>query len=158
MFYHLRYVGCNKADLTGQSGTLNTSRCGNRGFVNSSTISNGVVCYNETTAGSRAIYICNDGFNLMGTEARFCQSDGSWNGTIPLCIQEVPGILFSAISISVRFQIGHSCIINQLFKLRCLNSLLCLNCVGTWQSYSANTSNHQAWDTYTGAHRDQHWQ
>ena len=32
------------------------------------------------------IYICNSGFDLMGNEARVCQGDGSWNGSIPQCV------------------------------------------------------------------------
>ena len=62
--------------------------------MNSSSISNGVVCYNETTEGSRAVYICDDGYNLMeGNEAtRVCQSDGNWNGSIPKCIPGTQGV------------------------------------------------------------------
>ena len=89
--YHLWYAGCNEADLTDDNGTVNTGRCAGRGFVNSLTISDGVVCYNGTTAGSMAIYICNDGFALVGGEPRVCQSDGMWNGSIPQCIPEDSG-------------------------------------------------------------------
>jgi len=90
----LWYAGCNEADLADQDGTVNTERCADRGFVNSSSISGGVVCYNETTAGSVARYICNDDFVLMENGARVCQSDGNWNGSIPQCVlKEAPGIL-----------------------------------------------------------------
>ena len=86
LFINLYSAGCNGADLTGQSGTANSTRCTDRGFVSGSSISGGVVCYNTTTEGSRAVYICIDGFVLMGNETRVCQSDGSWNGSIPQCI------------------------------------------------------------------------
>ena len=92
--YYFIIIGCNKADLTDQSGTLNPERCADRGFVNSSSISDGLVCYNGTAAGSRAVYVCNDGFILMGNEIRVCQSNGNWNGSIPWCISEEPGMYF----------------------------------------------------------------
>ena len=86
------YAGCNEADLIDQDETLNTASCADRGFVNSSSISGGVVCYNGAIAGSRADYICNDGFVLDGNRAtRVCQSDGYWNGSIPQCSLEEPG-------------------------------------------------------------------
>ena len=93
------YIGCDEADLTGQSGTLNTGSCADRGFVNSSSISGGVVCYSGTTAGSRAVYICDDGFVLRGDKARICQSDGNWNGSISQCSPEAQGKRFSPSSI-----------------------------------------------------------
>jgi len=66
-------------------------RCPDR-VGNSLPISNGVVCYSETTAMSEAIYICNDDFTLMGDATRVCQNDGNWNGSTPRCI---PGIVAS---------------------------------------------------------------
>ena len=56
--------------------------------MSGSSISGGVVCYNGTIEGSRAVYICNSGFVLMegNEETRVCQSDGIWNGSIPQCI------------------------------------------------------------------------
>ena len=85
-------VGCNEADLADQGRTLNPARCADRGFVNTSSISGGVLCYNGTTTGSRAVYICNDGFILVGNEVRVCQSDGNWNGSIPWCFSEESGM------------------------------------------------------------------
>ena len=88
--------------------------------MNSSSISGGVVCYNGTTAGSRAVYICNDGFVLMeANETRVCQSDGMWNGSIPRCIPEESGIVVNSITP------GECCIhihhyIKFLSLLRCL--------------------------------------
>ena len=92
-YFQLLYAGCNEADLIDQDETLNTASCADRGVVNSSSISGGVVCYNGAIAGSRADYICNDGFVLVGTKAtRVCQSDGNWNGSIPQCSPEEPGM------------------------------------------------------------------
>ena len=56
--------------------------------MSGSFISDGVVCYNGTTEGSKAVYFCNDGYNLMEEieDTRVCQSDGNWNGGIPQCI------------------------------------------------------------------------
>ena len=61
-------------------------------IVNSVSISpgTGVVCYNGTSVGSTAIYIyiCNHS-NQTNVVTRVCQSNGTWNGTIPSC----PGII-----------------------------------------------------------------
>ena len=95
LFINLCNAGCNEADLTDQSMTANPTKCIDRRLVNSSSISGGVVCYNGTTAGSRAVYICNNGLVLMGNEARVCQNDGNWNGTIPQCMQEERGMCCS---------------------------------------------------------------
>ena len=66
-----------------------------RSSVNSASISGGGVCLNGTTVGSKAVYICNDGYNLMGNKARVCQKDGSWNGSEPQCIPEKPSMYCS---------------------------------------------------------------
>ena len=63
-----------------------------RNTVNKASISDGAVCYNETTARSKAVYVCNDGYGLMGNNTRVCQRDGSWNGSIPQCIPEEGGM------------------------------------------------------------------
>ena len=105
IFYE--YAGCSDAALTHHNGTVHTARCADKGFVDSLSISGGVVCYNGTTIGSVAIYICNDGFVLMGVEARVCQNDGSWNGSIPQCILEEAGVYIVGNSIHFRM-IMHS--------------------------------------------------
>ena len=84
------YLDCNVTELGGttQGGTVD-SRCANRTFMNSLSISGGVICYDGTTLGSRAVYICSDNYTLRMMEGneitRVCQSNGSWNGTIPQC-------------------------------------------------------------------------
>ena len=60
--------------------------------VSNASISGGAVCLNGTTVGSRAVYVCIDGYNLMGNEARVCQRDGSWNGSKPQCMPEEGGM------------------------------------------------------------------
>ena len=93
----ISYAGCNEADLIHQDETLNTTSCADKGVVNSSSISGGVVCYNGAIAGSRADYICNSGFVLVGNKAtRVCQSDGNWNGSIPWCSPDKPGMYVCA--------------------------------------------------------------
>jgi len=67
------------------------SKCIERGFVDGSSFSDGVVCFNR----SRAVYICNDGFVLMGNEVRVCQTDGNWNGRTPQCILQGSGKYYS---------------------------------------------------------------
>ena len=54
-------------------------------------IPSGMVCYNRTTAGSEAVYICDDDFHLDGAATRVCQCDGVWNGSIPQCLPDPGG-------------------------------------------------------------------
>ena len=61
-------------------------QCADRGLVNTLSIPSGVVCYNRTTAGSEAVYICDEGFHQDGAATRVCQSDGVWNGSVPQCL------------------------------------------------------------------------
>ena len=75
-------TGCSLTDLTP---TNPVRQCTERGFANTLPIPSGMVCYSRTTAGSEAVYICDDGFHQNAT-ARMCQSDGVWNGSIPQCL------------------------------------------------------------------------
>jgi len=96
----LWYAVCSGEALTqDQRGIGNSTRCADRGLTNNLFISGGVVCYNGTTIGSIAVYICNDGFVLLeGDEAtRVCQSDANWNGSIPQCTPEEPGMYSSSL-------------------------------------------------------------
>ena len=46
---------------------------------------NGIVVVNENTIGATATYHCNSGFQLVGSEQRICQGDGTYNGVAPFC-------------------------------------------------------------------------
>ena len=35
--------------------------------------------------GTRAVYSCNDGFELVGDRKRLCDYDGTWDGEAPTC-------------------------------------------------------------------------
>ena len=72
----------NDLDMTTQNEI--DLRCADRGFGNSSSIFDGVVCYNGTTTGSLAVYICSVD-NQTVTAIRVCGADGIWNGSIPSC-------------------------------------------------------------------------
>ncbi|MCB9603534.1 MAG: hypothetical protein H6724_07490 [Sandaracinus sp.] len=50
---------------------------------------NGNVGAASTTFGSLAVYSCNDGFTLVGSNMRECQSNGTWSGTSPTCAADV---------------------------------------------------------------------
>ena len=78
-YYDNLYTGCSFTDLTP---TDAVKQCAN--------IPNGVVCYSRNTAGSEAVYICDDGFHQDGAATRVCQSDGAWNSSTPRCLT-VPG-------------------------------------------------------------------
>lgn len=38
--------------------------------------------------GGKVSYICNNGFQLSGSQTRFCQASGSWSGSTPECVGE----------------------------------------------------------------------
>ena len=86
-YIYLWHIECNVTDLgiTTGGGRVDP-KCANGGFSDSSSFSEGVICYNGITVGSTAVYICDNGFVLVGNEARVCQSNGSWNGRTPQCI------------------------------------------------------------------------
>ena len=46
---------------------------------------NGQVVLSATTFGSIAIYICDNGFNLIGDMQRTCQENEDWSGSEPTC-------------------------------------------------------------------------
>ena len=48
----------------------------------------GLVCYSGNSSTSVAVYMCYEGYSLVGNSSRVCQSNGNWNGTIPYCIAE----------------------------------------------------------------------
>ncbi len=39
----------------------------------------------DAVVGTVAIYMCNEGFTLNGTQTRVCESDGRWSGIEPEC-------------------------------------------------------------------------
>ena len=90
--FYLGCAECTVTDLGGseiivRGGTVD-QRCIDRGFASNTSISGGVVCYSGTMNGSTAVYVCDN--NTQSNEVtRVCQSDGTWNGTIPSC----PGII-----------------------------------------------------------------
>ena len=71
-------------------------RCIRRDFLSNVSILDGVVCYNGTTEGSMAVYICNN-ITQPNEVIRVCQSDGTWNGSISSC----PGIIHTSIHFKV---------------------------------------------------------
>ena len=46
---------------------------------------NGIVSVTGFSVGGVATYICNEGFELVGSEVRMCQGDGEWSGEEPQC-------------------------------------------------------------------------
>ena len=77
--------------MTDLTPTDAVSQCVDRGLVNTLPIPSGVVCYNRTTVGSEAVYICDDGFHQDGAATRVCQGGGVWNGSAPQCLPDKEG-------------------------------------------------------------------
>lgn len=48
---------------------------------------------NGTVYLSFALYTCNNGYVLNGSDIRVCQEDGSWNGSVPMCVDVDCGYL-----------------------------------------------------------------
>lgn len=44
----------------------------------------------STRVGHDVHFICNAGFQLVGSESRTCRRDRTWSGTQPFCRSEVP--------------------------------------------------------------------
>ena len=92
--FHLCHAECTVTDLrlggseiVVRGGTVD-QRCIDRGFASNISIAGGIVCYSQTMARSRAVYVCDN--NTQANDViRVCQNDGTWNGTIPSC----PGII-----------------------------------------------------------------
>ena len=39
----------------------------------------------DNRPGTKAVYSCNDNFELVGDYKRYCQYDGTWDGEAPTC-------------------------------------------------------------------------
>ena len=50
-----------------------------------SSLDNGDTDVNETSFGSKAIYVCANGYKLHGQRERECLADGSWSNDVPKC-------------------------------------------------------------------------
>ena len=75
------------SEIVVRGGTVD-QRCIDRGFASNISIAGGIVCYSQTMARSRAVYVC-DNNTQANDVTRVCQRDGTWNGTTPSC----PGII-----------------------------------------------------------------
>ena len=47
--------------------------------------SNGQVISSGTTFKIEAMYVCDEGFQLIGNGTRMCQANGMWSGNEPEC-------------------------------------------------------------------------
>ena len=50
---------------------------------------NGKKTGSVTTYNSVISFECNEGHSLVGSEKRYCQENGAWNGTQPICDRKV---------------------------------------------------------------------
>lgn len=49
---------------------------------------NGSVELTAATFGATAVYTCDEGFNIDGTDTRTCHANGQWSGSPPTCNSE----------------------------------------------------------------------
>ena len=78
----------------------------------------GAVDFFNTTVGSLAMYYCDDGYKLVGTEQRTCLVNGTWLGIVPSCVAvthcDVPDIPAFGIRLSNNYSVGsvvtYSCV------------------------------------------------
>lgn len=76
---------CGKIAISGcYTWFISNNYCAELSQCYEPSIENGEVLI-VTNNNSRAIYSCSDGYILHGNSERFCQMDGTWNGTDPLC-------------------------------------------------------------------------
>ena len=59
-------------------------------------ISHGAVVVEMTTLGSVALYSCDRGFTLVGSDSRTCEANGRWSGEEPLCMILIASSLSSS--------------------------------------------------------------
>ena len=78
---HLILTACKPGDL-GEVDSETSSMCGTSSSVS---IINGVGCYSSVIVGSLVTYQCDEGYSMSGDNKRTCQTNGSWEGNIPLC-------------------------------------------------------------------------
>lgn len=50
---------------------------------------NGRVEFSSTSFRSVATYFCNEAFELVGDQTRFCQADGQWSRKAPTCQSKI---------------------------------------------------------------------
>ncbi|XP_052796583.1 sushi, von Willebrand factor type A, EGF and pentraxin domain-containing protein 1-like isoform X2 [Mya arenaria] len=87
---------CNEGfDMIGEDIIICTANKLWSGFVpecaikdcgNISNPDNGTILYNGTTFLSPALFFCDDGFLLNGTNSMVCTANGTWNDSFPNCV------------------------------------------------------------------------
>ncbi|XP_072419726.1 membrane cofactor protein-like isoform X2 [Chiloscyllium punctatum] len=75
-----RYSSC-QADSTWTplQGRCEPTNCGNPGEI-----LNGYYVANDSILGSKAMFHCDEGYRIVGTDYRLCTADG-WSGQVPTC-------------------------------------------------------------------------
>ena len=48
---------------------------------------------NSNTVGSSLTFSCGQGYTLTGVTTIVCQTDGSWSGTVPSCVEGEEGVV-----------------------------------------------------------------
>ncbi|XP_048255629.1 sushi, von Willebrand factor type A, EGF and pentraxin domain-containing protein 1-like [Haliotis rufescens] len=72
---------------TGEEPVCTPVECNEPGAVTS----NGRMLGNNFTYGALISYVCDEGYNLVGSQNRSCEANGEWDASIPICeIVECP--------------------------------------------------------------------
>ncbi|XP_052776199.1 sushi, von Willebrand factor type A, EGF and pentraxin domain-containing protein 1-like isoform X1 [Mya arenaria] len=83
--YHLVGKSSRKCEADGNWGDEYQPFCEERQCEEPPPISNGIVLAQSRSVGSEAVFTCNEGYRLHGTERRVCREGGIWEGTDPYC-------------------------------------------------------------------------
>ena len=85
-------------------------------------LTSGMVNFSNTTAGSLAIYSCQEGYRLVGGTQRTCLDNETWSRVVPLCVAitecDSPGIPVFGVRLNNNYSVGavvtYDCIVGYI--------------------------------------------
>ena len=72
-------------------------------------LTNGMISYSDPTlgVGSVATHSCNTDYTLSGESTRTCQSDGTWDGSVPNCLCKSVLVSHRIFNLPIRWPYGY---------------------------------------------------